>query len=70
MVTGCMGIHGRPVAALAAVATRSDIREAAALLRRLLELVERGDLDAGSGQARAMVRRLEGAAVALESAGR
>ena len=44
--------------------------EAAALLRRLLALIESGELDAGSGHAQAMVRRIEGAAIALETAGR
>jgi hypothetical protein len=39
---------------------------AAAMLRRVLKAVERGELVASSGQGRALVRRLEGAAVALE----
>ena len=46
-----------------------DMREAAELLRRLLDAVERGDLDATSGPAQALVRRIEGAAMALEIAG-
>ena len=49
--------------------TRRDMIEAAALLRRLLELIDSGDMEAASGQAQAMVRRIEGAATALEAAG-
>jgi hypothetical protein len=48
---------------------RAEIGEAAVLLRRLLELVESGDLDASSAHARAMVRRIEGAAAAFEIIG-
>jgi hypothetical protein len=50
--------------------SRRDAREADELLRRLLALVDSGDLDAGSGPAQALVRRIEGAATALEIAGR
>jgi hypothetical protein len=42
-------------------------REAAAMLRRVLEAVERGELEGESSQARALVRRIEGAVVALET---
>lgn len=52
------------------MANRRDVAEAARLLRRLLELVESGELDAGSAHGLAMVRRIEGAAMALESASR
>lgn len=41
--------------------------EAAALLRRLLEAVETGELEARGEAAQALVRQLEGAAVALET---
>jgi hypothetical protein len=43
-------------------------REAAAMLRRVLNAVERGDRSAGTPRAMALVRRIEGAAVALEAA--
>lgn len=52
------------------VVRRADIAEAAALLRRLLEAVDRGELDATTPSAKALVRRMEGAAVALEAATR
>lgn len=52
------------------VPNRRDMAEAARLLRQLLELVDAGILEATSGPALAMVRRIEGAAMALESAGR
>ena len=48
--------------------SRAVTAEAAEMLRRLLGAVESGDLDAGSAQARALVRHLEGAAVAFEVA--
>ena len=44
--------------------TRREQREAAALLRRLLEAVERGELDAPAG----LVAYLGGALTALEAA--
>jgi hypothetical protein len=50
-------------------ATDDTAREAAAMLRRVLDAVERGDLDAGSGRATALVRKIEGAAAALEAVG-
>ncbi len=40
--------------------------EAAAMLRRLLEKVERGELEAKGGQGARLLRRLEGAATAWE----
>ena len=40
-------------------------KEAAALLRRLIEAVDRGELTATTPQARALLRHLEGAASAL-----
>jgi len=48
--------------------TKAELRDAAAMVRRLLEAVERGEIEANSGQAVALVRRLEGAAVAWEEA--
>jgi hypothetical protein len=44
------------------------LADAAAALRRLLAAVESGQLEADSATARALVRRIEGAAVALEQA--
>jgi hypothetical protein len=41
--------------------------EAAALLRAVLAAVEHGELDARSGQAKALVRRMEGAIAGLEA---
>lgn len=48
--------------------TQLTVADAAATLRQILVLVEEGTLDATSGQAVALVRRLEGAAAALEIA--
>lgn len=42
--------------------------ETARLLRGVLALVERGELEAESAHATALVRRIEGAAVAFEVA--
>jgi hypothetical protein len=49
------------------MATRADGQEAAQLARRILDAVERGELDADSPAARRLVRRLEGAAAAWEA---
>lgn len=46
----------------------STTTEAAAMLRRLLEAVERGDLEAGGGQGVALMGQIEGAVAALEGA--
>ena len=43
--------------------------DAAALLRRVLALVDAGELTASTPQALALLRRLEGAAMAAEIAG-
>ncbi len=43
--------------------------EAGTLIRRVLEAVERGELEAGGTHGVALLRRLEGAAVALEAVG-
>ena len=48
--------------------TQPDMAEVAVLLRRLLDAVEAGELEAESPTARALVQRLEGAAFGLEQA--
>jgi hypothetical protein len=48
--------------------TKADNAEAAAMLRRLLDAVDVGDIEANGGRATALVRRMEGAAVAFELA--
>ena len=45
---------------------KADIEETAALLRRVIALVESGELEAAQG----LVARMEAAAVALEEASR
>jgi hypothetical protein len=45
---------------------RADCREAAVLLRRLLAAVDAGELTVGTPRAVALVRHMEGAAVAFE----
>jgi hypothetical protein len=47
---------------------QADLIEAAAMLRRLLALVEAGELEATTPTARAVLRRIEGAAIAVELA--
>ena len=42
-------------------------REAAKLLRRVIEAVAKGELEARTPDARALLRRLEGALIALEA---
>jgi hypothetical protein len=44
--------------------------EAAAMLRRLLEKVEQGELEAKGGQGAPLLRRLEGAATVWEESAR
>jgi len=46
----------------------SDLSEASGMLRAVLTAVEAGELEAGSSRARALVRRIEGAAAALDAA--
>ncbi len=47
---------------------RSDeVLEAAAIIRRFLHLVHQGEIEARTGEDRRMLRRAEGAAVALEA---
>ncbi len=48
--------------------TPDDLAEAATILRRLLTLVEAGELEATTPNARAVLRRLEGATIAVELA--
>ena len=49
---------------------KSDEREAAEMLRRLLEAVDRGELTADTPAERRNLRRLEGMLAALEGVGR
>jgi len=49
-------------------ATPDGLSEAAILLRRLLTLVETGELEATTPNARAVLRRLGGATIAVELA--
>ncbi len=48
--------------------TRATVAEAAEALRRLLAAIEAGEIDADDPKARALRRRLEGAATAWEEA--
>ena len=48
--------------------TRSTVSEAAAALRRLLDAIDQGEIDADDPKGRALHRRLEGAAAAWEEA--
>lgn len=48
--------------------TRAEMAETAALIRRVLDRVDAGELEAETREELGMVRRLEGAAVALEQA--
>ena len=51
------------------MAPEPDARaEAAAALRRFLDAVDRGELQADSAHAKALLRRIEGAISALEAA--
>jgi len=45
-----------------------QLADAATMLRRVLALVKTGELEASSPAARALLRRLEGAAIAAELA--
>ena len=49
--------------------TREDQEQAADLLRRLLDSIDHGDLSADGPAAVALVRRLEGALLAVEALG-
>lgn len=48
--------------------SRSTVADAAEALRRLLTAIESGEIDADDPKARALHRRLEGAAAAWEEA--
>ena len=50
--------------------TKSEMREAAAGLQRLLEAVDDGRLEPPSPPEIAMIRRVEGAVIALEAVAR
>lgn len=50
----------------ARVSESENARELRALIDRVLRAVERGELDATSSRGKALLRRLEGARVALE----
>jgi hypothetical protein len=50
------------------MATKGDLAEAAGTIRAVLALVESGELETSTPRAVATVRRLEGAATALETA--
>lgn len=62
----CRGRAGETPTVRGMRAARKVELEAAAMLRRLLEAVERGDLEAGGPKGVGLVHQLEGAAVALE----
>jgi len=47
--------------------TTDEITAVAAVLRRLVAAIDAGEIEATTSQARAMLRRIEGAAIALES---
>ncbi len=49
------------------MATKSDLADAAQTINAVLALVKTGELETPTPQSVAMVRRLEGAAVALET---
>ena len=51
-------------------ATKAEMREAAAGLRRLLDAVDDGRLGAPTPREIAMIRRVEGAVIALEAVAR
>lgn len=53
---------------LKSVPKRSESAEAAEMLRRVLDAVDAGELDAESARARTLVRQMEGAALAFELA--
>lgn len=57
-------------ATMMVVTSPRDLTEAARLLRGVLAAVEGGELDATSGLAQTLVRRIESAATAPEIAGR
>lgn len=58
--------HTRVVPRTRKTVPTADLVEAGAVLRRLLAVVEAGELDADTPQARRLLRRLEGAVAAWE----
>jgi len=44
-----------------------DLRRNQVVLKKVLDAIERGELDAGSPQAKRLILRLEGALLALEA---
>jgi hypothetical protein len=50
------------------VPSRSTVADAAAVVRRLLDAIDSGEIEADSAEARALYRRLEGAVAAWEQA--
>jgi len=50
--------------------TPDERQQAAAMLRRQLEAVQRGELDAPGSHGARLLRRLEGVVIALEDLGR
>jgi len=49
---------------------KKDLREAAVMIRAALAAVEENRIEASTPAARALIRRMEGAAAAFEEAGR
>ncbi len=49
---------------------KAELVEAAAMLRSVLAAIEAGEIQADTPKARALVRRMEGAVIALEEAAR
>jgi hypothetical protein len=62
--------HGRATMPLVATRrpTTTELKEAAAVLRQVIALAESGELEAKSPNARTLLRKLEGAAIAAEIA--
>ncbi len=56
-----------PCEMMVVMATKSDLADAAQTINAVLALVKTGELETPTPQSVAMVRRLEGAAVALET---
>jgi len=48
--------------------TKKELRDAAMMIRAVLTAVEEGQIEASTPAARALIRRLEGAAAAFEEA--
>ncbi|MDQ6947680.1 MAG: hypothetical protein M3256_15775, partial [Actinomycetota bacterium] len=61
------GMPGEDELSVSGSTGREARREAAQVLRRFLATVESGELDANSAHAKALLRRIEGAVVGLET---